>query len=51
MPRPKCIVFKKKDITEAQLKELAKTIPLAEDCLECDWRKNDILEKFCWKGI
>ena len=55
MPNYKCIVLKAKlqgkELTDDDLKALAKTISLAEECLTCDWRKNDILEKMCWKSV
>jgi len=55
MPSPKCIVLKSKqqglELTDDDLVAMAKTIPFASECLACDRRRNDALEKMCWKNV
>jgi hypothetical protein len=48
MPSPKCIVFKKQDLTDEQLTALAAAVPLASECLKCERRKDGKLEKICY---
>jgi len=55
MLRPKCIVFKAKlaalILTDANLEALGVSMPLALECINCQRRQEDKLEKFCWKDV
>jgi len=52
---PKCFVFKAKEqgkvLTDAELQDMAASIPLAAFCVQCARRLDDKLEKFCWKNF
>ena len=51
----KCFVLKAKEqgkiLTDAELAEMAKTIPMAAYCVQCARRLGDKLEKFCWQTL
>ena len=53
MSKPKCIVKKAqeqgKSLTDAELQALP--IPLAKECVTCQLRAEDKLQKMCWKDI
>ena len=51
MLNPKCIVFKKPELTDADLEQLVVAIPLTIECLDCKRRKEGKLEKMCWKSL
>jgi len=50
--QPKCILFKMPvPPTDTNLGELAKSVPWAANCLECQLRKDGKLVKMCCKSL
>jgi len=52
---PKCLIWKALqqniNLTDSNLKDISKNIPLATYCIQCSRRLNNCLEKFCYRNI
>ena len=52
MPKPRCIIYKMEPpLDDAALREMAKTIPWANNCLTCERRAQGKLTRECYKDI